>query len=155
MLDFFLVLRLAIVVSPPGHNRAIKSGLDPLCLVRLAKARTTTTSRAADMQSVPLHCCSWKLAISPDSANKTRKTGICKNQVTSKMPCTSFSLLNGHTKLLSNILCRCLLFNLQTGFFGILIAGCADFPAFTRDSALKNTRLPCILRWIFVQKKDS
>lgn len=57
LLDFFFDLRRAIVFPPMTHNKK-KSGLDLLCKVRLAKARTTTTSRAARIRSEPLHSCS-------------------------------------------------------------------------------------------------
>ena len=93
LLDFFFDLRLAIVLPPA--IQAIKSGLDPLCLVRPARARTTTTSRAANMQSEPLHCRPIQLAVSPDDAYKPRKTGLCKNQVTLKLPCTSIFGVDG------------------------------------------------------------
>ena len=114
LFDFFFDLRLAIV-SPPAIQ-AMKSGLDPLCLVRPARARTTTTSRAANMQSEPLHCRPIQLAVSPDDAYKPRKTGLCKNQVTLKSLVPPFSLLNGYTKLLRNILCQDSFFNSKTKF---------------------------------------
>ena len=124
LLDFFFDLRLAIVLPPA--IQAKKSGLDPLCLVRPARARTTTTSRAANMQSEPLHCRPIQLAVSPDDAYKPRQTGLCKNQVTLKLPCTSIFGVDGR-KLLSNILLRTLFFNFRTGFFGVLTAGYANF----------------------------
>ena len=77
------------------RHTAKKSGLDPLCLVRPARARTTTTSRAAKMQTWSLHCRPIQLAVSPDDAYKPRKTGLCKNQVTLKLPCTSIFGVDG------------------------------------------------------------
>ena len=53
--------------------------------------------------------------------------GYVKNQVTLKLPCTSIFGVDGYIKLLCNILCRGLLFNFRTSFFGVLTAGVPDF----------------------------
>ena len=87
LLDFFFDLRLAIVFPPA--IQAKKSGLDLSRQKRPARARADTTGRAAKMQSEPLHCRPIQLAVSPDDAYKPRITGLCKNQVTLKLPCTS------------------------------------------------------------------
>lgn len=53
--------------------------------------------------------------------------GLCQDQVTLKLPCTSIFGVDGRTKLLNNILCRSVFFNFRTGFFGVLTAGVPNF----------------------------
>ena len=75
----------------------------------------------------------------------------------SKEPCTSFFVDDGNTKLIDNILLRALFFNFQTGFFGSLRAGCADFLPFAAAATKNQTFFVLISpeKSFFVKKVSS
>lgn len=121
--DFFLDLRLAIV-SPP----VIQANIEQSRPITLLFSETGFHPTAQSL---------------PESRGKSGH---------SKMPCTSFSVnLRPHNS--------CVIYAVEAifstsgqGFSGTLRPECAVFLPFAAESALKITLLPCILRWMFVQK---